>query len=157
MFLQEVNETNRAQVNELIQQQWYSTKMVIRGKIFDLTMLDGYVVYEEKKIVGLITYQRIDNECEILSLDSLKEKQGIGTRLVDSVLQKAKHERCKKVKLITTNDNLNAMRFYQKRGFDMVRIYPNAVSYARILKPSIPLLGDYEIPIKHEIEFEINL
>ena len=60
----------------------------------------------------------------------------------------------KKLKLITTNDNLNAIKFYQKRGFDMTFIYVNAVEAARKIKPSIPEKGDYDIPIRHEIEFE---
>lgn len=51
----------------------------------------------------------------------------------------------------------NAIRFYQKRGFDMIKIHHNAVDVARKLKPSIPILGDFGIPIKHEIEFEMDL
>jgi ribosomal protein S18 acetylase RimI-like enzyme len=131
--------------------------MVVRGEVVDMTVLDGFVVYDEEDIIGLITYKIEHNECEIMSLDSLRENQGIGTALVDKVIERANKEKCSKVKLITTNDNINALRLYQKRGFDMVKLYYNAVDTARTLKPSIPMLGDFEIPIKHEIEFEMGL
>ena len=56
--------------------------------------------------------------------------------------------------MIATNDNIRALRFYQKRGFDLVSIYRFAVNESRKLKPQIPLLGVDDIPILHEIEFE---
>lgn len=59
--------------------------------------------------------------------------------------------------LITTNDNINAIRFYQKRGFDMARLFRNALEASRRLKPEIPLLGENDIPLRHEIEFELLL
>lgn len=157
MDIKIISSENREQINEFIISHWYSTDMVIRGKVFDMTILDGYATYENKEIIGLIIYKIENNECEIMSLDSLKEKQGIGTALVNKVIQIAKEKKCAKVKLITTNDNINAMRFYQKRGFDMVRLYHNALDTSRKLKPSIPLLGDFNIPLKHEIEFEMYL
>ena len=49
--------------------------------------------------------------CEIVSLDSFEERKGIGTKLVDCVLKVAEEERCRQVWLITTNDNMNALRF----------------------------------------------
>ena len=61
-----------------------------------------------------------DGECEITSLDSLREGQGLGTKLIDAVVEEARKQNCRRVFLITTNDNLNALGFYQKRGFEMV-------------------------------------
>lgn len=122
-----------------------------------MTVLDGFVVYENLNIIGLITYRIKDNECEIISLDSLKERRGIGTSLVNKVIQEATKNKCIRVKLISTNDNINAIRFYQKRGFDMVRIYYNSLEIARKIKPSIPMMGEFNIPLKHEIEFEMLL
>ena len=152
-----ISPENRKRINDFIRSQWFSTDMVVRGEVFDMTILDGFVAVESEKIIGLVTYEIISNECEIMSLDSLKEEQGIGTALVNRVIEVATKEKCIKIKLITTNDNINAIRFYQKRGFDMVHIYHNALEIARKIKPSIPMIGEFNIPIKHEIEFEMNL
>lgn len=59
-----------------------------------------------------------------------------------------------KIKVIATNDNIDAIKFYQKRGFDMIKIYHNAIGESRKLKPTIPLIDNYGIPIMHEIEFQ---
>jgi len=155
--IRSISPQNRQQINYFISSHWFSTNMVVRGKIVDMTILDGFAIYENETIIGLITYKINDNECEIMSIDSLKENQGIGTGLVNKVIQIATKVKCTKIKLITTNDNINAIRFYQKRGFDMVRIYHNALEIARKIKPSIPVVGKFNIPLKHEIEFEMNL
>ncbi|WP_026487431.1 GNAT family N-acetyltransferase [Caldanaerobius polysaccharolyticus] len=157
MDIRTISPQNRQQINDFIKSRWFSTEMVVRGEIVDMTVLEGFVVYENETIIGLVTYRIKNNECEIMSLDSLKENQGIGTALVNKVIEVATIEKCTKIKVITTNDNINAMRFYQKRGFDMVRIYHNALDISRKLKPSIPILGNFNIPLKHEIEFELNL
>lgn len=157
MDIRIISPENRKQINDFISSHWFSTDMVIRGELVDMTRLDGFVIYDKETIIGLITYRIKSNECEIMSLDSLKENQGIGTNLVNKIIEIASEKKYTKIKLITTNDNINAIRFYQKRGFDMVNIYRNALDTSRKLKPSIPLLGDFNIPLKHEIEFEMDL
>jgi hypothetical protein len=57
--------------------------------------------------------------------------------------------------LVTTNDNLNALRFYQKRGFVLVAVHRNALEVSRKLKPEIPLVGMDSIPLRDEIELEM--
>ena len=155
--IESISPENRNQVNRFILDHWYSTDMVVRGEIVDMTCLDGFVIYQNDAIIGLATFRIADRECEIMSLDSLMENQGIGTALIHKVMEAAASAKCNKVKLITTNDNINALRFYQKRGFDMVRLNRGAVQAARKLKPSIPEKGEFDIPIRHEIEFEMEL
>ena len=129
--------------------------MVVHGESFDLSMADGWYALEDNEIVGLITYQLIDKAMEILSLDSLREKQGIGTALLGQAVKHAKDIGIKRIILTTTNDNLSALRFYQKRGFDIFKINLNAVEQCRKIKPEIPLISMDGIPIKHEIELEL--
>ena len=90
-------------------------------------------------------------------MDSMRENQGIGTMLLNRVIEEARKLEYRKIVLITTNDNINAMRFYQKRGFDMVHLFHNALEISRKLKPEIPLIGENSIPLMHEIEFEMIL
>lgn len=122
---------------------------------YDCSTLDGFaVINEEYKIIGLITYIIKNNECEIISLDSIEEGKGIGTSLIREVDKVARNNNCKLLKLITTNDNLLALKFYQKRGFHLSKILKNAVEKAREIKPEIPLIGNDGIPIRDEIELE---
>lgn len=157
MDIKTISSENREQINDFLNSHWFSTNMVVRGELVDMTTLDGFVVYDGEAIIGLVTYKTEGNECEIMSLDSLREKQGIGTALVNKVVETAREKKCTKIKLITTNDNINAIRFYQRRGFDMAKLYHNALDISRKLKPSIPIIGDFDIPLKHEIEFEMGL
>lgn len=154
MDLRTISPKNREHVNKFIRDQWFTTEMAVRGKIVDMTKLEGIAAYDNENIIGLITYEIQGNECEIMSLDSLRENHDVGTILLNEVIKIASIMNCSKVKLITTNDNLNAIKFYQKRGFDMVHLYHDAVKAARRLKQSIPIIGDNGIPLRHEIEFE---
>lgn len=122
-----------------------------------MTAVEGIAAMDGDEIVGLITYRIYDKVCEITSLDSLREGQGIGTALLEQVITIAKEKNCHKVSLITTNDNVKAIRFYQKRGFDLVKIHLNSIEQERALKPEIPLTGQNGIPIMHELEFELRL
>lgn len=152
-----ISDENRTAVNEFIITHWYSTIMIVRGKAFDLSKAEGVLAIDNNQIKGLITYLIKDETCEILSLDSLEQSKGIGTELVNQVIGISKEVHCKRIVLITTNDNINAIRFYQKRGFDMTRLYHNALEISRQLKPEIPLIGENNIPLRHEIEFQMEL
>ena len=157
MIFQQITDKNRIIINNFIIEQWFTTKMIIRGNEIDMTTVEGIFALEGGKIIGLITYILNDETLEITSLDSLCENKGIGTALLTKVVDEAKVRNCKRIVLITTNDNINAMRFYQKRGFDMACLYRNALDSSRKLKPEIPLIGENGIPLKHEIEFEMLL
>ena len=148
-----VEDLPRNKITEFFKLQWGSPEMVTSSGIYDCSALDGItVVNEEDNIIGLITYIIKDKECEIISLDSMEEGKGIGTSLVQEVENLAIKNNCKILKLITTNDNLLALKFYQKRGFILSKIINNAVERARKLKPEIPLIGNDGIPIRDEIE-----
>ncbi|SFE14759.1 Acetyltransferase (GNAT) family protein [Thermoanaerobacter thermohydrosulfuricus] len=152
-----IDEKLKKKVIDFIIRNWGSPIMVSKGKVHLMDKLPGYVAIVDNDIKGLITYNIDNEECEIVSLDSLIENQGIGSKLLECVIHKAKEQECKRIWLITTNDNTRAIRFYQKRGFNMVALYVNAVQEARKIKPEIPLYGYDNIPILHEIEFEIKL
>jgi GNAT superfamily N-acetyltransferase len=107
--------------------------------------------------IGLITYRVDGDQCEIMTLDSLEKCKGVGTALIDAVKTAAAESGCKRMWLITTNDNLNALKFYQKRGFVLSALYPDALSESRKLKPQIPLVGLDSIPLRDEIELAMEL
>ena len=138
-------------------EHWGAVFMVAHGEIYRPEQLDGFVVEEYHEWVGLVTFVIKDNEMEVTSLDSLREGQGIGTELMNRVMNEAQLQNCKRVFLITTNDNLNALGFYQRRGFELVKIYRGAMNESRKIKPGIPLIGENNIPLRDELELEMML
>ena len=138
-------------------EHWGGEEMITRGNIYRPEQLDGFVVEDGSEWIGLLTFFIKDGECEVTSLDSLREGQGIGSRLIEQAIQEARACGCHRLFLITTNDNLNALGFYQKRGFEIVTIYRGAVNESRKIKPGIPLVGYNNIPLRDEIELEISL
>ncbi|WP_459499593.1 GNAT family N-acetyltransferase [Bacillus sp. C1] len=152
--IQKIKVEMREKIGLFMRENWGSLLMVSRGKAHQLDQLPGFVALEDDRIIGIITYEIKGNDCEIVSLDSYKERKGIGTKLVEYVIDSAKKQCCKKVWLITTNDNTNALRFYQKRGFIMTNLYIDAVKEARKIKREIPLVGYDNIAILHEIQLE---
>ena len=157
MELVKINQENRDRIDDFIIHQWFTMQMVVHGESIDLGKAEGWYACEDNEIIGLVTYRIAGNEMEILSLDSLIENKGTGTALLHQALSEAKNAELERVRLITTNDNLHALRFYQKRGFDIIHFYHNALDVARKIKPEIPLTGMDGIPLKHEIKLEILL
>ena len=141
-------------VVDYICRNWGTSIVVTRGKIHNVAELCGFVALVEGEVKGIITYNIENNECEIVSLDSLCDNFGIGSALIERVVIEATANGCERVWLITTNDNTHALRYYQKRGFDLVSIHRNAIDESRKIKPQIPLIGFDGIPIIHEIELE---
>ncbi|WP_139492383.1 GNAT family N-acetyltransferase [Brevibacillus dissolubilis] len=152
--VKEIDESLRPQIVSFITESWGSPIMVSRGIAHSIDQLPGYVALENGEIRGLITYRIQQHECEIVSLDSLVENQGLGSRLTALVEETAQRQGCHRVWLITSNDNTHAIRFYQKRGFTMCALHLHAINEARKIKPQIPLIGYDGIPIEHEVELE---
>lgn len=156
----EILETDEKEISWIIdylQKNWGNENIVSRGKTLDASKLKGFIARFEEENCGLITYNITGHECEIVTLDSSIEGKGIGTQLINKVKNEAIRKECTRLWLITTNDNIDALRFYQKRGFELVSVHRNAINLSRKLKPSIPFIGYHGIPVKDEIELEMVL
>lgn len=154
MELQKITDRNREEAIRFLTGRWGSDRMVSGGHVWELAELDGFVTVEGGEITGAVTYRPAGVDCEIVSLDGAPENRGAGTALLNAAVRAAGEKGCRRVFLFTTNDNTRAIRFYQKRGFDMAGFFRNSVEKARKIKPEIPKTGDDGIPIRHEIEFE---
>ncbi len=150
--------TDRNWIADKLDAAWGSTRVVSRGTLHYAHTLPGFtIVDEDDNPQGLVTYNIKMGECEIVTLNSFNEGIGVGSALIDAVRDAAESEKCTRLWVITTNDNTPAIRYYQKRGFKLVKVHPGAVTEARRLKPEIPLTGLDGIPIRDELELEIRL
>jgi ribosomal protein S18 acetylase RimI-like enzyme len=138
-------------------EEWGSESIVAHGEIYYPTKLPGFLVELDGNPVGLITYHLTADECEVITLNSWQPGMGIGSTLLDRARRDAQQAGCKRLFLVTTNNNLHALYFYQKRGFVISAIRLNALQESRRLKPEIPMVDDEGIPIRDEIELEISL
>ena len=156
--LQRLTPADLSRLRQFWRDRWDDDFVVAHGVVYSPDGLDGFAALDGEEWVGLITYTFLGEDCEIVSIDSTREGQGIGTKLLDAaVTEIRKQNNCRRVFLITTNDNLNALAFYQKRGFEIVKVNRGALNESRKIKPSIPLIGMYDIPLRDEIELEIKL
>lgn len=155
--LRPLQDNDRKWLKQFMIDAWGSEKVVSRGKIYDAYMLPGFVASINGELAGIATYHIAGNQCEIVTLDSIKENIGVGWANISAVRDIAVSEGCKRLWLITTNDNTHAIRYYQKRGFTIAAVHCNSIEESRKLKPQIPLVGNDGIPIRDEIEFEMML
>ena len=153
--IRKINSSDREWVRNLFINNWGGDFIVSRGKIWKSDNLEGFIAQENSDKVGLVTVNIENNEMEIVTIDSLSPGRGIGALLLKEVIKMAKEKNVKRIWLITTNDNLNALKFYQKNDFYLVRIYPGAIAESRKIKPQIPEIGEDGIPIRDEIELEM--
>jgi ribosomal protein S18 acetylase RimI-like enzyme len=127
-----------------------------RGELIDVVSLPGFVAERDGRPVGIVTYRRENGDCELAAIATLERHAGIGTALVDAVISAAAG--CDRIWLVTTNDNLEALRFYQRRAFVLSDLRPGAVDDARRrLKPQISAVGEFGIPLRDELELELRL
>lgn len=152
-----IEQNDKQWIDEFIAKHWGSSFVVVHNTLYYPNQLDGYIAYHGNEIVGLITYQIKEEECEIVTLNSLIQNSGVGSSLVKLVEKEAKEKGIKNIWLITTNDNLRAIGFYQRIGFQLVNVFPNAVEDSRRLKPEILLLADNKIPIRDELKFCLRI
>lgn len=126
-----IEDSDRTDISQILAEYWGSAKIINRGVIHQADKLPGFIAFSDNKIVGLITYNIKGTDCEIVTLNSFDENRGIGTSLINRVRHKGNESGCKNLWLITTNDNLSAIRFYQKRGFNISAIYEGAIEKSR--------------------------
>jgi len=125
-----VEEADRIVVARLVLELWGAHTAVAHGEVFFPASLPGFLVEKQGQVLGLLTYAVANHQLEIVTIDALRRGRGVGTALVDAAVRQARTLGCTRVRLTTTNDNLDALRFYQRRGFHIRTVYPGAVAEA---------------------------
>jgi len=141
-------------ITQVLLDNWASNIIVTRGISYKADLLPGLVAEIEGKRIGLLTYNIDNDELEIITLNAIEEGRGIGTALLEEIEKLAQQENCRRIWLITTNDNVDALRFYQKKDYEICSIHRYAIKESRKIKPQLPFVGKYGIPIRDEIEME---
>ncbi len=152
MTVRPVQEGDRPTVEWLTTKLWGAPEVVVHDDAFYPAALPGFIAERAGRIAGLVTFDVRPPVLEIVTINALDLYAGIGTMLIDAVRAEAKRRGCYQITLTTTNDNIGALRFYQRRGFRLAALRPGAVDRARQRKPEIPRTGDFGIPLRDEID-----
>jgi ribosomal protein S18 acetylase RimI-like enzyme len=128
------------------------------GELHDVLALDGLGAWDGPRLVALATWSPPDasgrSELAVLAVAEDRQDQGIGALLVDAIAMAALQAGATTQWLVTTNDNLDALRLYQRHGYHLAELHRGAIDEARRHKPAIPALGDYGIPLRDELVLE---
>jgi GNAT superfamily N-acetyltransferase len=133
-----IDEADRAWLARLWRDEWGGEVMITRGRMHRLHDLTALIARIDGECAGAATYEVQFGECELTSINAAVAGRGIGSDLLRAVEQAARGAGCDRVWMITTNDNVDALRFYQRRGYRIVAIHAGAVDEARRVKPAIP-------------------
>jgi ribosomal protein S18 acetylase RimI-like enzyme len=148
---------DRAALEPLWLERWGSLRMVSRGRMHELLSYPTLAAHHEGELVGALAYDVRDGELEVVILDAFADGLGVGTALLAAATEEARRQGCRRLWLITTNDNTHALRFYQRRGLQLAALHRNAIEESRRLKPEIPQHGADGIPLRDELELELVL
>jgi ribosomal protein S18 acetylase RimI-like enzyme len=136
----------------------HSDSVVAHGERIHPADLRGFAALDADRVVGHASYRIVANGCELTSIAADPPRKGIGSKLMDAVLVAARAAGCTRIWPTTTNDNLDALRFYQRRGFRLEALRPGAVDRARErLKPELPEIGSHGIPMRDELDLALML
>ncbi len=152
-----LNSSDSEWVSRMMIKEWCGEMVVSHSVIFQPANLPGFAAIMGEEYIGLLTYNLSGSECEIITLNSWRANQGVGTALIAAARQAAEQAGCNRLLVVTTNNNLHALNFYKNRGYMVCEIRKNAIAESRKLKPQIPLLDETGTPIRDEIELEMRL
>ncbi|WP_127503511.1 GNAT family N-acetyltransferase [Actinoplanes solisilvae] len=147
---------DREIVVSLLTGSWGGTAMVVHGVRHDADELPALIAWLDGGPVGLLTYVIAADALEVVTLDAALPRAGVGTALLAAAADTARASGADRLWVTTTNDNLDALRFYQRRGLRLTALAPGAVDEARKLKPSIPVIGDNGIALHDELTLELH-
>jgi len=150
-------ENDRPWMREVMRKWWGSETIVIRKTKYQPAEMAGFITLLNGEKVGLVVLRYEETFCEIMSLTTQGTHPQIGSQLISSAIESAKKHGSRRIIVVTTNDNTAALRFYQKMGFFLHKLRVGIVEESRKIKPQIPLVGNFNIPIRDEIELEMVL
>jgi GNAT superfamily N-acetyltransferase len=158
LSIRPIRDDERAELAARVSRSWGSSRVVSRGVAHEITDLPCLLATDGEKWLGVAAYRLAGDECELVLIEAFERGRGIGTALLEAAADLARESNSRRLLLVTSNSNVDALRFYQRRGMHLVRVWVDALTEARKhLKPEIPLLGDHGIPIRDELELELLL
>jgi GNAT superfamily N-acetyltransferase len=144
-------------VGRFIASRWGTNALFMSGWVRPASEVEAIGAYEADALVGLATWSVTKGIAAIYSLDSLTEGRGVGGRLIDAVAAAARLAGATRLRTSTTNDNLHALGFLQRRGFRLTTLYAGAAVAYAMSHPELAAEGMGGIPRRDALELELDL
>jgi ribosomal protein S18 acetylase RimI-like enzyme len=148
---------DQTEMQALLSRRWGDTLMMF-GRAWKIGDYAALVARDRKgEALGLATYALQKATMLVLTVDNFSETRGLGKALLEAVEALARQQGARALRVLTTNDNTPAIRYFQKLGFKMVAFYPGAITIYRTVARDLPEIGVDGIPVRDAIELEIDL
>ena len=159
MKVRPLTDTDRPGLKQLLEEAWGLPVVSISGAHDDPSVRPGFVAVDAAGApAGYLTYIVDGDQCEVLTINALLEGAGVGRALMDAARTAAVNAGCRRLWLITSNENIRAIAFYQRWGMDLAALHRNFADTVRAAKPHLDTAADPGgISFRHALEFELLL
>jgi ribosomal protein S18 acetylase RimI-like enzyme len=151
--IRELTPADEATLERLVDAELGGRDQARLGEVRDVLALPGFCAWLSHRILGVATYALDKDRAELAAIAVSSDQRfvGIGSAIIEAVASTVTAQGGRELWLVTTNDNVDALLLYQRRGFHLARLHSRAIDRARELKPTIPPLGHYGIPMRDEL------
>jgi len=154
MRVRVANGIERAQAADILKQRW-GEPVVARARIY---LFEDCQMFLAGDMDGIAAVSHDEPPfVELVAINAFSQWKGVGSALIEAIALSASALGFEAIRLTTTNDNVDGLRFYQRRGFQLTALRPGAVDESRRLKPTLPMTGQHGIPIHDELDLVRSL
>jgi ribosomal protein S18 acetylase RimI-like enzyme len=152
VLVREATDADRAAARELFARDFGRTKIVAYGEVMDIDQMPALVAVRYADPSGALAYRLHGDALHIVALatDPMWQRSGVGGHLVAEAELIARRLNLRRLVVSTTNDNLPALYFYQRRGYRMTAFAPNSI----IMHTGQEVAGFAGIPVRDEVRLE---
>lgn len=156
VIIREGEERDRPGITALFERDFGYTNIVSFGEEVVLAGAPALVAWMKGELAGALAYRLRPDTLLILALatDPMWQRSGVGGHLVAESEALARGRGLGSLRVSTTNDNLPALYFYQRRGFVVTEVVPGGL-LGHI--KGTAAVGFGGIPLRDEIRMERRL
>ena len=155
VFVRESTDADRPAVRALFESDFGRTKIVAFGEVMDIDQLPVLVALVTQDLAGALAYRSFGDALHLVALaaDPMWQRSGVGGHLVAEAELLARRLDLRRTMVATTNDNLPALYFYQRRGYRLTDLVPNSIT----VHTGQEVAGFAGIPVRDEVRLEKRL
>ena len=155
VLVREATDADRSAARELFRRDFGRTQIVAFGEVIDIDAMPALVAVMNTEPSGALAYRLLGDALHIVALatDPMWQRSGVGAYLLAEAELLARRLNLMRLVVATTNDNLPALYFYQRRGYRLTELVPNSV----VAHTHQEIAGFAGILVRDEVRLEKRL